>query len=833
MTIENTQPMEQGIQAANAEYQGEDAQARAREIADVKAWQKAIEQAREFDKNARKRYARDRKYARADRTHFEVDVPIAQSYIDVLRSFLYAQDPDVSATPSALTEPPPQKAIMATVAKQMQQGGQATAPPMPAAIARLLGTVGGQGASPALPGAQPTPTQQGDITDAMLKQEAARLLEPYQRLRENAEQFAATMELVVASLWKKAKLKAQAKPLAGSALTIAIGWIKAVWLERKGQDPEIASQINDIQDNLARMAALRKELDEGQAPDDDQVRAELEQQAQSLQAKVEVVVARGFAIDFVAGEDIQVSTDCRDLTAYLDASWIAHRVFVPVDQAKQDYPHIADKLKSASAFFPQQPRDSDQVGDSGAMATSTNASDADAYRKGSQGGSSVQTGGVQFLCLWEVWNRTSSNVITFFEGMDCYAKPPFPPLPPTSRFYPFFQYQIGHIDGERHPRSLITRSERLLDEYNSVRSNFRKHRRRVIPKTAFDATNYSEEEIAKLEGATQAEMVALKPARPGSPIKDAIATIEYPAIDMALYETRPILADLEMIWGIQEALSSSIRTAKTLGEAEIQQQGTESRQNYMRDDLDEMFGELAMYTGEVALQKLSQEDVQEIAGPWALWPEGMTIEDMSALVSVSITAGSSGKPDTAAKRQAWSMLFPQLKEAIQTVGQLRGSTPEEIASCIVALVVETVARMGDRLDADQFIPEAPRTPPPPPEPPRPPVQETTLAGPQIQALTAVLADVRAGVMTPASAVALIHASAPMLPEDLVGTMVSGAAPRPGDAPTQLDAPHASPAPMPAMPNTPAGPFAMPAIGMPVPPVPMASAANPPLEGETA
>jgi hypothetical protein len=803
MTIEDTQPLERGIQAANADSQGEDQQAYARECADVKAWQKAIEEAREFDKNARKRYARDRKYARADRTHFEVDVPIAQSYIDVLRSFLYAKDPDVSVTPSALTEPPPQKAIMAMVAAQLQDGGQVTAPAMPRAIAQLLGTVGGQGASPALPGASASPAQQGEINDAMLKQEVAKLLEPYQRLRENAEQFADTLELVISALWKKAKLKAQAKPLVGSGLTIAIGWLKAVWLERRGEDPEIARQLNDIQDNLARMTALRQELDEGDAPDDDQVRAELQRQAEALQAKVEVVVARGFAIDFVAGEDIQVSTDCRDLTAYPDASWIAHRVFMPIDQAKQDHPQIAKKLQTAAAYYPQKPRDTDQAGDSGAMATGTDPADADAYRKGNQGSGSVQAGGVQFVCLWEVWDRTSSTVITFFEGMDCYAKPPFPPHPATSRFYPFFQYQIGRVDGERHPRSLITRSERLLDEYNSIRSNYRKHRRRAIPKCGFDATNYDDAQIAKIEGATTGEMVGLKPTRPGEDVSKSIVPIQYNQVDMALYDTSAIRAELEMIWGIQEALSSSIHTAKTATEAEIQQQGTNSRTGYMRDDLDEMLGELALYTGQVALQTLSLEDVQEIAGPWAIWPEGMTIDDMDALVSVSIVAGSSGKPDTTAQRQAWSTIMPLLQSAVEEVGKLRGSAPEEIADCIEELVTETINRTGDRVDADRFLPDPPRTPPPPPEPPRPPMPETALMGPQIQALTAVLADVRGRVLSADSAVALIHAAAPALPEALVTRMVGGALPAPGDAPTKLTAPHATtdtppaaPAPMP-------------------------------------
>lgn len=807
MQTDNTQPMQDGIDQANADYAGTDPGAYARECADVKQWQKAINDAREFDKNARKRYAKDRSYARADRTHFTVDVPVAQSYIDVLRSFLYARDPDVDVTPSGMTEPPPQKAIMAMVAKQMEQGQPSAAPPMPAMLARVLGTMGGQGASPALPGGPVPPQAQGAMQDKagelQLQQLVAQKMEPYQRLRENAKQFADTLALVIPAVWKKAKLKTQAKELVGSALTVGPGWFKAVWLERKGEDPEIARQLNDIQDNLARMAALHKELDEGTAPDDDAVKAELERQALALHAKVEVVVARGFAIDFVPAEDIQVSIDCRDLAAYTDASWIAHRVFMPTDQAAQDHPQLTkESLAKGTVYYPMQPRDTDKAGDSGAMSTNVDPTEADAFRQGNQGGVSIQTGGVGFLCLWEVWDRTSSTVISFFEGMDCYAKPPFPPHPATTRFYPFFQFQIGHVTGERHPRSLITRSERLFDEYNSVRSNYRKHRQRVIPKTGFDATNWSDEQIAKLEGATQGEMVALKPTRPGEDISKAVVPIAYPAIDMALYDTGAIRAELEMIWGIQEALSSSIHTAKTLGEAEIQQQGTNARQGYMTDDLDEMFTDLAQYTAEVSLQVLSKEDVQDIAGPWALWPVGMTIEDMSALVSVSIHAGSSGKPDTAAQRQAWSAILPPLQAAIKEVGQLRGSEPDEIADCIEQLVIETINRTGDRIDADRFLPDAPRTPPPPPQPPRPPMPDTALMGQQIQALTAVLVDVRGGALSEDSAIALIHACAPDLPEDLVTRMVHGSAPRPTDGPTQLNGPHAStippaaPAPIP-------------------------------------
>src|SRR6478736_9982010 len=58
--------------------------------------------AREFDKWARQCYVRDRRYAAgtANRT-WASDANIIGAFIDILCSFLYAKDPDVSVRPAA------------------------------------------------------------------------------------------------------------------------------------------------------------------------------------------------------------------------------------------------------------------------------------------------------------------------------------------------------------------------------------------------------------------------------------------------------------------------------------------------------------------------------------------------------------------------------------------------------------------------------------------------------------------------------------------------------------------------------------------------------------
>ena len=831
------------------------------EKADTKHWLKTIAAARDFDKVARKRYALDRRYARADHGRFLVDVPTAQSYIDVLRSFLYAQDPNVDVQPSGFSQPPPQKEIESMVLAQQQSAPPQGSPVpggQPGGLASMIQALagahgsGGFGAVPGLPsgappppsfGAQPMPgpgmpppgamppnpnappSQTGTDPNSQLMQQVTAILKPYQQLRDDSKQLADTLELIVAALWKKAQLKRQALPLVNSALTVGVGWFKACWLERTGKDPVIQQQIDDIGENLAAMARTKRELESGQSQDEDLLKAQMEQQKAGLEAKVEMVIARGFAVDFIPAEDIQVSGDARDMSSYRDASWIAHRAMIAMSQAKADFPDIAENLKNASLYYRHKVTDATVNRDVGIVAGSeVTAEEADSYRQGGASGQpsgsdasvSPSTGESEpYICVWEAWHRDSSMVITLIEGLDVYGKEPYAPDPGSSRFYPFFQFAIGNIDGERHPRSLITRSERLFDEYNRTRSNFSEHRSRSIPKTAFNASQLDKDNASRLERGGIQEMVGVHPLDPNAHIGDLLAPVVYAQVDEKLYDTAPIRAELEMIWGVQEALSSSIHTPKTATEAQIQQAGSQSRTGYMRAALDELMNDLAQYTAEVALQKMTIEDVKAIAGPWSLWPQGMGIEDMNALVNVNIQAGSTGKPDTAEEQRAWAQILPVLKEAIKDVGQLRGSTPEEIADCIEALVGETIRRTGDRTDPTAFLPDPPRNPlPPPPPPPPQPIEASAFAGTQMAALTAILADVKGGVIAPAAAIALIGAVAPAIPQHLVQAMVEGSQPAPTDPPVVLDTKHVSPAPGMGNPH-PMMPLGRPSIGMPM------------------
>lgn len=613
----------EALEQAEAERR---AQAALEEEGAVRGWLKRIEDAREFDQHARKTYALDRRYcqATANSDVFDVQVPIAGTYVNILTTFLYARDPETSV--------------------ELAEGISA-------------------------------------------------------RIKADAKAFAQTLEIVIGRLWRKGRLKHAADPMVRSALSVGIGWFKAAWHRQTGADPATLQEIDSLRENLAAINQLNTQLAE-ETPEAASQRAELQQRLAAAEEQAARVIFSGLVIDFVRAEDIQVAPECPTLRDYASSPWIAHRYFLPMAKAKAEHPEAAEALKSATSYFPVTPRATEPEGFNG----QGRGEQADAFTKGAAGSDNSKA----HVCIWEVWDRETGHILTVAEGCTRYLRQPWQPEQRTTRFYPFFSWAPLWNDGQRHPQSLVDRSRSLLDEYDRIRTNYRMHRRRAIPKTGFDRGALDPEDAQKLEGAVSNEMVGLdlKGQRPDQ----VVFPISYNQIDPALYDTSVIRQELEMIWGVQEALSSSIRVAKTATEADIQQQGTESRMGYARDSLDEVLTDLAVYTAELATSPngLSVEDATGAAGEEALWVTVPDPELLDSIVHVDIRAGSSGKPATALRQQQWAVLLPQLQEAAIQIGQMRGASPQDLANCLEQLAVETVKRAGDTsIDPYQFIPQAP------------------------------------------------------------------------------------------------------------------------------
>jgi hypothetical protein len=524
--------------------------------------------------------------------------------------------------------------------------------------------------------------------------------------------FARTLEIVISSLWRKGNLKKPARKGVRSVLSNGEGWFKATMVSEKRPMPEVERALNDAQETHERIIAQQKLLEDPGDRDPETLeaeKAEKEALIEELEEKLEVAVIKMFVIDYVETENMQVSTDINCIENYTDADWIANELYLTKDDALSRFPRLKpEDIKSAKAYFQRAPkelttRETDNILPQGTMT----AESAQAY--------TTQTSATEspmFLRAVEIWDRRDKQIRTIIDGVKKWAKKPYPPPYPTSRFYPYFYFAFYEVDGQRHAQSLSWRLYKLQDEYSSSRSNFRLTRERSIPGVLFNATMLDEVEAKKLVESKSQEFTALRPSDPAIPLANMFAAKPVPAIDMRLYDPTLILNDMERISGVQEALSAAINSPgnpKTATEANIQQSGTQARTTSDRDNLEGMLTDMAQYTAEQALQCLETRDVQRLAGKAAYWPSGMDIEDLFTLVEVTIEAGSTGKPRQATDMQAWGTILPLIQKSLQTIEQAFASGNTPMANAEIELVKETMLRLGDESDVERFIP---RKPPP-------------------------------------------------------------------------------------------------------------------------
>ncbi len=651
--------VEEGIMLASGAPDEE--RKKSEEANQVEAILKEWKQAREFDKVARAQYAIDRRYA-AGTAHLNwaVSANLIGSFIDILVSFLYARNPDVS------------------VKKPKQVDNRGT-------------------------------KQQDD--------------------------FAKTLQSVISSLWRAptSTLKMAAQKMVRGALSTGPGWIKATIICKGTNIPQMNTQLNDSRQNIAELESMREQLESGdpsyggdyKTPEEiDAELLKLQELEQSVAVKLEVAMRKAMVFDYISGEDIQVSLDVREISDYKSAGWISNSIYRMESALLAEFPALKkEDLANATKYYQRSNKDLQPIEEGTYLAVTglaPAAAEADIFAaEAEQFTSSVSPSGTSlsdtnspcFYRIIERWNRITNHVETLIEGCKKFAKPAYQPDYPTTRFYPYFNLMFYPVDGARHPQSLPWRLRKLMDEYDAARSSKRLTRERSIPGILFLDGEVDGEDMKNVKNGANGAFIGLKPTNPDSKIGDLFAPKPTASMDMRLFETGEIIMDMERVSGVQEALQSSVSVEKTATEAEIQQTGFASRTTSDRDQLETMLTDLAVYTGELALGALTTEDAQRICGPGALWPENMAVDDMLTMVDIEIKAGTTGKPSKSSDRDAWAQMLPLIQQLMMEIQEatLLGNLP--LAEAKSNLLRESMTRMDDEIDPEQFIPQVPELPP--------------------------------------------------------------------------------------------------------------------------
>jgi hypothetical protein len=510
---------------------------------------------------------------------------------------------------------------------------------------------------------------------------------------------AETLEIMVSRMLRDAGLKRVGKRWVRGSMTVGTSWIKCAMQTRTERDPLMEKQINDLQDNLKRIDSLQQRAAEGDESDPDATKAEIQSQIVALQGQVERQIAEGLVLDLMAPEDVIVAPECGEVENYLNAPWLAFDMYKDLDETLAITGWKKADLDEANRYM-QRPRkgEEDHEGGDGHQANQwvTMAED------GAEGNESADG----FYRWTEIWSLRDGVVYTSIDGIhEKWAREPYAPRTGV-RFYPNFLLSGHAIDGERWPQSDVYQLKKLQDEYANVRSNFAKHRERAVPSIIFDETSIEAESVAKLRDSQVQEYVGVKPLRATQDMRMLFAPKVYNPVDMNLYNTQPIVVEMEKISGVQDALQGGIMVEKTATEAQIQESGRSARTGARLDNLEDALSELAEYAMQLILLSCDQADAIRYAGPEAVWID-MTTEEALTMFSLEIKAGSTGKPKANSDRETWATLMPLLEGLIDRIGQARMQGQEWAAAPWIAMLKETSQRLDDFADIEKFLPVPP------------------------------------------------------------------------------------------------------------------------------
>lgn len=485
-------------------------------------------------------------------------------------------------------------------------------------------------------------------------------------------------QLLTQMLVKEGKLKRRAKSNVRSTMTTAYGVLKMVYQKDYHGDPITLRRIQDVQDNLARIETLTRDLKEGEDVQEmSRQREELREQLKGLTSGNEVKLFKGFVIDRIRSEDFMVLDDSiAEFDEYVDAAALGHVVWMTVG-----------KFKDQFGFEPYG---------------ATRYNRPFSTKEGTQ--AEGQTNDEMFVCVIEIWDKDAQVVRTVAKGMMRWCREPYAPQNTPQRWYPFYVLGFNLVEGRWRPICDVELLMKLQDEYNTTRTNYADVREDSVPIRVFrKGGNLSPEDIQELSiKRKNRDWIGIE-GNPTVPLESDIMQLAGLKIDPQAYDVSQIRNDMDVVVGLSDAGRANLIKPKTATEAEIMQQALGLRVEERRDANEDMISDMGEAALEIMLRDMTLDEVRQIAGDGAEWPE-MSTQEIFAMVNVSVRAGSSGKPNAAKDREQWTQLLPVISEAMQKVGDLRQQGNYDMADAAVELLRETLRRFQERIDVDSLIP---------------------------------------------------------------------------------------------------------------------------------
>lgn len=509
--------------------------------------------------------------------------------------------------------------------------------------------------------------------------EASLIIQDFERAKNHnkmLDNVASTLEGLFDYYMKEQQptFKSQMKALVRRVITTGVGFVKVNYQREMDRSPEVAAKIADVQSQLDFLRRVSSEAAEGEIEEDDPQVEELMLSMKALMEQPMITVREGLVFDFPEANSIIIDPMCRQLRGFVGANWIAHEIYLTPEEVKEIYDV---DLKNKYRTYDMKGR-----------LTGSNDPYDQKVSYDEQNGEGVSQGLVQ---IYEIFDKKTGVQYCVADGYDDFLREPMAPDVHVESFWPLFSLVFNEVEHKDHlyPPSDVGLLLPMQHEYNRARQGLREHRRANRPKYAAPAGVLEEADKEKLSTHPANAVIELQALASGQKVNDVIQPVGQIGIDPNLYEVRTIFDDIQLVVGAQEAQFGGVSKA-TATETSIAESARMSSLGANVDELDSFMSEITRAAGQVLLQEMSVEEVKQIVGPGAVWPE-MTRTEVMSEVFLEIEAGSTGKPNRAAELQNMERIMPFLL-------QIPGIDPQWLAK-------ELLKRLDDKLELNEAFAE--------------------------------------------------------------------------------------------------------------------------------
>jgi hypothetical protein len=496
--------------------------------------------------------------------------------------------------------------------------------------------------------------KQGDINAMITLQAIQADIAQAQAAENMTERAAETLTLLYEYQIQEQPMvfKTKLKQLVRRTKVNGVSFLKANFLREMDMRPETAAMMEDTQAKLRTIRRLMEDTQNGETYGDglEAKALELESLLADTVKNPDRVVREQLMFDYPRTTEIIIDPCTRDIKTLEGCGWLAHEFNLTCDQIRDIYGVDIEKMKGAE------------------YTTAIRMLETDAKPKTYR--------------LYEVQNKYTQQVFTIAEGVDIYLKPPAEPDVWFEGFFNIFPLVFNEVehDDELYPPSDVWNARHMQFEYNRSREALREHRIAARPWWLTVKGRFEQSEKERIKNHAAHEIVEINPPPDArAPISASIERGPTAPVDPNLYDTSILMDDLLKSVGAQEANIGGMSGA-TATESSIAESSRMTTEASNVDDLDDFLTLVARVSGQILLQSLTKERVVEIVGPGAVWPElPLTRKQLADEITLSVKAGSSGRPNQAAK-------LANLERAWPAISMMPNLSTEPIAEAYMNLL---------------------------------------------------------------------------------------------------------------------------------------------------